>query len=251
MKYLTKHCLFFSSHLKMINVMFFLTLMLSAYALYSQDRFIFEELDHAILEFYTATDKSSDRFARLSADIDSNWKSVKKQIENSQYQHFDKVGFVKEQDNRIQIITRLVSQDRILEAQKEVYVLLKEFQEVRECIPIDDYDLDVIIEAYDTYLSVHEIIHDEMMGLYEWTEFIWFVDDLKCKVEAMGEKFGGKMKDSNNPDMKNAYIRLEQCLSTLDKSLVNAYTPDFELPCDDLKIAFMDLIEAYIARVDI
>lgn len=210
-----------------------------------EDHFIFKKLDAAIINFWLAETQDVQVLLNLENDLLIQWNSASGLIDEKQFSHFDKVGFLHDQDKRLKYIHELLSRGKYKQLEKELLVFLTEFKEVRECFTDDFYLLDELLTSYQAYLSVHEIIHDELMGLYEWTEFIWYVDQLKCKVEELEVKFSGIEGIQSSGAIQHALSRLNTCLASLDDSLGEAYRPDFEVPCNELQLAFADLFKAY------
>lgn len=204
--------------------------------------FTFPEMDQTVLSFWVS---ESGEIKSMLMDISEEWGATREDILGLSISHFDPVSFVEDQDRRILSIYHYVDASQYLNARQEAYILLTEFKDVRECFTSDVYELDFLLEAYSGYLSVHEIIHDEMLGLYEWSEFVWFVDQLKAKVERLD---GHLLKNRLGTPDEKVYAALEKlkgCLATLDDSLGDAYRPDFEMPCNELNESFIELWRAY------
>ena len=210
-----------------------------------QGDFIYKSLDQAAINLWLAETDDVSVLSNLEADLQSQWRVVYNQIIANDLVHFDKDGFLNDQDYRVTYLHELVKRKKNYILRKEVYIFLTDFKEVRDCFTDDFYLLDAILDSYQAYLDVHEIIHDQMMGLYEWTEFVWHVDQLKCSIDELESKFSVPDGPAPDPAIQAALEKLRICLTTLDESLGDAYRPDFEVPCNDLHIAFKDLFRAY------
>lgn len=207
--------------------------------------FVFPDMDRAILSFWICDDCEVSEIHALMSNISEEWAKIRGDIEQVNIKDFDRSGFVEDQDIRIVSINKYLDKAQFLKARQLAYILLSEFKVVRECFTNDDYDIDYIIEAYGSYLSVHEIIHDEMMGLYEWREFIWFVEHLKIKVDDLEEHLVKSQVNIRDEQILESIEKIKGCLKTLDDSLGDAYRPDFEMPCNELYNSFKELWKAY------
>ena len=207
--------------------------------------FVFPEMDQAVIDLWLYEGEDMNEALSLLEGVSEEWGVARKNIMELSIAHLDKKGFIEDQDRRIQIIKRLIAKTRLSKARQEAFVLLSEFKDVRECFTNDDYVLDYLISTYNVYLSVHKIIHDEMMGLYEWREFIWYVDHLKIEVASLEGQLKKSQLDGNDNEMITSLEKLKVCLTTLDESLGDAYRPDFELPCNELYDAIKELFQAY------
>ena len=210
--------------------------------------FVFKDLDNNLLQLWLNEDADQTVRTDLLNGVMRSWESAEKEIARVSILHFDQQGFISDQQKRLNFIQEAILKNErksVVKAQKELYILLSEFSEVRLCFTNDVYSLDRLIAGYDAYLEVHGIIHDQMMGIYEWTEFIWYVDQLKCRVEEIELSMNLTDPSPSFTKVASALAKLQTCLKTLDESLGDAYRPDFEVPCNELQIAFEELFSAY------
>lgn len=206
---------------------------------------VYPDMDHAIMSMWLSEDANTNDVQSLQKALSDEWRMIREDIATSSIEHFDKMSFIEDQDVRIASMHDLIAKSDYNHARKEAYVMLSQFKEARECFTQDDYTLDYVLDAYDGYLSVHGIIHDEMMGLYEWREFVWFVDNLKVRVQDLETHLTLSRVEPYHNRLVPALDKLKVCLTTLDESLGDAYRPDFVMPCNELGISFKELISAY------
>lgn len=225
----------------------FLSILLShsTFAQSYHAQFVYPEMDQTVISLWMSEDEHALDKESSVQNIADKWTTIREDIATSNIAHFDKMGFIEDQDIRIASMHKLMAQSKYTKAREEAYVLLSQFREVRQCFTQDDYILDYILDAFDGYIEVHKIIHDEMMGLYEWREFVWFVDKLKISVADLETHLTLSRVEPYHNTLIPSIDKLKGCLNTLDESLGDAYRPDFELPCNELGTSFKELIRAY------
>ncbi len=229
---------------------FFLLGFTGNYNAQGSDVFVFQSFDYLLVNFWLSSEGESHLLDTNVDQIENEWIGIRGLIANTSIEHFDQYRFIKDQDDRIMGVKNSVKKNKLIDARKETYILLQAFSEVRSCYTNSDYYLDAILDAYDTYISVHRIIHDEMLALYEWTEFIHYVDQLQCKVEILKAVLKPIDGSSKSQLIDESLTRLYDCLVTLNDSLEHAYRPDFEVPCDELESAFKELFLSYMSSLE-
>ena len=207
--------------------------------------FVYKSMDAQLIDIWMSSNEDSEYLPQQLSSLKRQWSEDRIAIYNLDIEHFDNPGFVEDQDLRLNLMQRLLDSKKYFKVRNEAYIMLNEMRDVRACFTADEYQLDLLLDAFDTYLSVHKIIHDPMMGLYEWTEFIWYVDQLKCKVELLESAFDTPDAPQKSRNLKDALDRVIVCLETLDQSLGDAYRPDFEVPCNELNISLRQLVQVY------
>ena len=219
---------------------------LNVQLLSAQESFIFVELDQKTILLWLDCQDPNINLEQRFDDLQGAWFGARKKIRNTSISHFDNEGFIEDQELRLRAIQRAVQLNKRTTIRDELMILLHEFREVRTCFTTSEYLLDDIMDTYITYLELSEIVHDPMMGLYEWSEFIWLIDQVKCKVETVETQLVSDSDQyANRRGMKSAIDKVNYCLKVLDESVQTAYQPNFELPCDETGDALIELIREF------
>lgn len=212
----------------------------------AQNGFIFLELDQKTIDLWLDSQDTNTDLEESFEDVQKEWFTARKKIEKLSILHFDNEGFIEDQELRLRGIENAIKKDNREVVENESMILLNDFKEVRTCFTNSSYLLDDIMETYKTYLELSEIVHDPMMGLYEWSEFIWLIDQVKCKVEIVELQLGSDSDQyANIRGMKSAIEKVNYCLKLLDESVQTAFQPNFELPCDETGDALLELINQF------
>ena len=212
----------------------------------AQNEFEYRALDRALIELWLNQDLSVRKNLDLFEQVQKQWFIVRKELSNHDIRHFDHGGFIEDQELRLRGIKYSIDNQRWEDVGNEALIMIKEFRDIRYCFTTDEYILDQILDAYEAYEVVSDIVHDQMMGLYEWSEFIWFVDQLKCKVDLVDQTFEtSKTEYTNASGISEALDKIEFCLKQLDESVATAYQPNFTMPCDDTGEALLELLRQF------
>ncbi len=111
------------------------------------------------------------------------------------------------------------------------------------------YPLDIAWNAYQSYLSVHETVHDQMFGLREWFEFEDMVHTLSADLQYYNNfKLTDIQTYFPHIDAKahnEALVAVNSCFYEFLLSLESGYTEEFEWPCYELGEALVKLLELY------
>ncbi len=211
---------------------------------WSQNQFVYEPLDQKIISLWLSDPEQTVQNADLFEEMYLAWTEAKQKIRIVELRAFNNESFIQSQEHRLQVIKSLLWGKKVQAAQKECWILLNEFRDIRQCFTQDDYLLDNMLETYHSYQRVHEIVHDQMMGLYEWTEFIWFVDQLRCDAEMLDYKMS-KHKDYQATVLVQTMDKVNDCLFRLNEAIETAFQSNFELPCDETGKALETMLHQF------
>ena len=221
-------------------------LLLQPISIISQHCFVFESLDNNIIEFWLLSKNESPVSAKSFESLREVWTAHKPLILNSNIGYLDTRKFIESQESRLDLIERAIERKQQDIQVKETFLLLTEFSEMRTCFCNSNYILDELINTQNSYSTIHDIIHDELLGLYEWNEFTWYIDHFKESVNALENRIKSSTPSSDLLKYQNNLIEIRDCLRALEYELEVADRKKFEAPCLQINKALEGFFREFI-----
>lgn len=187
-------------------------------------------------------------------DILYDWALVKPSIEGLKKANFNPSYFTDSIDELISNLNFWEENKYSKQKGETAYMILWEFVHMRDCLDIKDYPLDDLLTAQLYFEEIQHVVHDEMMGLLYWFEFLDLIENFvnswgeyDCKdIEEIHEYFSTIDPAEHNNKKESVNI----CLSNFIQSLDSANRIDFEIPCDEMGEALLSLIWSYSSPVE-
>jgi len=216
------------------------------------DQWIFPDFDTALLDIWISADTETEPWKEKVDKVQQEWDKVKQWVNKGAQKDPKIIAFVDEVDLYLSTLTDCFYSEDFKLMKEYAFKALWYSRYLRRSEKIDDYPLDVLWNVHFEYNELHHIIHDQMFGLREWSEFsdmvsdfsdLW-VDYKSIPIYDLHKYFPDIDLDEHEEVKKNITI----CLSKLMDSMKSGYQPDYEIPCDDLGLALDELFTLYGAK---
>jgi len=235
--------------MKTLQIIILVSVLLLEFTVFKQKE-VFPSFDSKLIALWqSAYHQDVDKSIASIKELQAEWKTIKKDVAQIRYSQFNNSEFIETIDNSIQTLEKFSSQKKVLGLEEFTYLILWEFRAMRNCVEIEDYPIDNLLEVHDVYNEVHYTVHDQMMGLLHWFEFQEIVDNLVENWDRYDCLSTDQIKANfGNIDLKKHEVlksEVNYCLNDFIKSLESGYTPDFEIPCDEMGNAMRELIWLY------
>jgi hypothetical protein len=212
-----------------------------------KDQFVFIDLDAKLIDLWTqAKSGKSQNIQKIFDDVKTTWTNTKSYIKSNQIEHFDNKPFIKSQDALLPHLEAAIRSVDLSNVEFYTYHFIWEFREMRSCFTYDEYTFDQLWETYDAHQQMSYILGDQMMGLYEWNEFIIYYGKFKKEFDLYKQMVNSSMVEGIDfAKFKKGILKAEECIAEFEIALKSAFRPDFELPCNQIEAALIDLFKLY------
>jgi len=123
------------------------------------------------------------------------------------------------------------------------YNIQKRFAEFRNKHYKMDYALDSLWDIFYKYQEINTVVDDPLFDLLSWQEFDLLIVQLEdIKKDYTNKIYIQKPKGLNFSDHEELMQKFNECFVHFKDSTLEAFTPDFEIPCDDLGNAILNLL---------
>ena len=208
------------------------------------------ELDGALIHLWkSAHDVNAKQLTQGFERVEKTWLSYRQEFVDKAIPHFDMDITAQDIDRSIKLMKDAVAKDDHASIRYISYKILKDFREIRRCVQAETYALDELLITYDLYIEFHRAADDPMMGLYEWNEFVHIYDEMRCQFDryqiAASMAFRDDRLSIEKRDHDSLVLDALACLTRFEVELGEAYSPDFQEPCDEIGEALFNLIGLY------
>ncbi len=213
-------------------------------------QFAFPKMDSALVNLWISCKEKNEDSAHLFINrLLAIWDDSKIKMSAQRIDHLDMASVIHEIDILIKEIDFHINLSDFDVAELYTFHILWQFKDIRKNLTSDQYSLDELIETYEIYQEVKCIVNDEMMGLYEWREFIAVVDQLKKEIKRYKSITKNEL-DNDFPLVKSPVHTdkindLKKQLRAFERSLDSALRTDFIEPCDQIEPAIIELFKSY------
>lgn len=207
-------------------------------------------MDSALVNLWIACKDKNEESAHLFINrLLAIWDDSKIKMATKKINHLDIPSVIHEVDIMIKEIDYHINLSDYDVAELYTFHILWQFKDIRKNLTSDLYSLDNLIESYEIYQELKCIVNDEMMGLYEWGEFIGVVDQLKKEVKGY-KSISKNVLNYDFPAVKSSIHlskinALKKQMRTFEKSLDSGIRTDFIRPCDQIEPAIIELFKSY------
>jgi len=218
--------------------------------LHAQSRFIFPELDKSLLNVWIVSQSHGvDALETSILKTENEWLNIKDALAKEKVDNYNMKSFTHDLSYLVELMKRDFENEKYGQIQGYAEHFLWEFRTLRRCSFIEYYPLDQLWDVYDIYKEVHYTIDDPMFGLREWAEFELLVNDLIKAWENYELIHDGQLIEYYTAIDFNAHkqtkAKISNCILELVASFESGYRTDYQLPCDELDMAFMSLFTLY------
>jgi len=211
---------------------------------------VYQEMDRQLLSLWKSakTENYKMCIAYLNK-VEHEWNTILPKVKDLAVSNIDTEEFAK--DVQLEIASMHISLKRKTCKRIEVSCLelLQSFSNLRESAGVEGYPIDDLLSINTYYNDIHYAVHDKMMGLLYWFEFQDLVDNFIDKWHAYDcippSEIQNQFDNINLSQHADLKVKLNSCLDEFIDSLESGYTPDFEIPCDDLGVAIRELMWLY------
>lgn len=218
------------------------------------EEYIYPSLDQSLIALWKAS--YSQDLTSYQPEIDKiilEWERVEPEVLNVDIINFNADYFVSNINMLIYNLQFFEESGYIHELSETAYNILWEFNHMRDCLNLHSYSLDKLLNAHLFYNEVHYTVHDDMLGLRYWFEFLEIVEDFIKYWEIYDctpiEKIQIHFNNIDANIHSNQKTRINKCLTSFLESMESGNRLDFEMPCDDMGNALMELIWSYTEEI--
>lgn len=226
------------------------TLITFGYPYMPLEQSVYPETDKTIIVLWKAAlEKDKTICQSAIKQLSNKWIKTSAPIKELKSDTFNTEEFMAGIKDIILSIQSYINTDNYTMVEDLSYQLLLDFNSMRNCIGINNYALDDLLNMYDTYNEIHYTVHDPMLGLRNWFEFQDLIDDFieswdsyLCTQDKEIKTYFTGINLETHTLLKQ---KLNTCLDNFIQSLDSGYRTDFEIPCDIMGEAVRELIWLY------